>query len=111
MLLNKEQIIEIINRKPSKQYKNKFDSSLLNEYSYTAKEQLSVIQTFIYEKKGINCGEIKEPVGELCPSFINLGIKNGISPIQMMNKGDDLHAMDFAFNKAIYYFYEKYVKQ
>lgn len=111
MILAKEQIIEILQRKPNKQYKNKFDNSLLNEYTYNAREQLDVIQTFIKEKTGRDCGEIKEPIGELCPSFINLRIKYGISPMQMIGKGDDLNTMDFAFNKSIYYFYQKYIKE
>lgn len=107
MILNKEQILAILNRQPKK-LKNKFNGKIINEYSYTLEEQLNLIQTYIYFVKGIDVGDIKPPSGNMCASFINLAVSKGIHPINAMEKGNDLEAANFAMEISLKYFKNKY---
>lgn len=103
MLLNKQQILDIINKEPRK-LRDRLNGQVINEYSYTLDEQLNLIQTYIYSVKGVDVGNIKPSKGELCPSFVHLAVINGINPVFAMNKGSDLEAANFAMNVALKYF-------
>lgn len=107
MLLNEIQIKEILNRSPVV-LKNNATGQQINQYIYTGEEQLSLIQTFIKDKKGIDIGEIQTPRGELCPSFIELAIKRGIDPMIAMQKASDIDGFNFCFNCAFNYYYYKF---
>lgn len=106
-MLNKEQIIAIINKAPKK-LKHKLTGNYINEYNYTLEEQLGLIRVFIYDKTGKDVGEIKPPKGEMCPSFIQKAIEHSVSPVTAMGNGSDLIAADFAMNVALKYFKNKY---
>jgi len=107
MILSEEQIKNILAKQPKK-LRNKLTGEEINEYFYTDIEMLNVIQTFIYDKKGVDIGTIDRPRGMLCPSFVDLCIKRGVNPILAMSKSSDIDAMDFAFNQAFLHFKNKY---
>jgi len=106
MILSEEKIKEILNRSPVV-LKNNATGQQINQYIYTGEEQLSLIQTFIKDKKGIDIGEIQTPRGELCPSFMHLAIRRGIDPMIAMQKASDIDAMQCAFNVAFNYYWNK----
>ena len=106
MILSEEKIKEILNRSPVV-LKNNATGQQINQYIYTGEEQLSLIQTFIKDKKGIDIGEIQTLRGELCPSFIDLAIRRGIDPMIAMQKASDIDGVQCAFNVAFNYYWNK----
>lgn len=106
MILPEQQIKDVLNKTP-KLMKSKFGGSTINQFEYTQKELLDLIQTYIKERKNIDVGEIKLQQG-MCPSFVNLMIQKGINPLEAMQKADELHAFDYASWCAMNYFIEKF---
>lgn len=103
MILKEEDIKNILNRK-STVVSNRMLGINLNQYEYTSKELLNLVQTYIYEKKGINIGEIQEPKGNLCHSFLKIMVSKGIMDI---DKCSDFNALDVASNISLNYFSNK----
>jgi hypothetical protein len=108
MILTENQIKEILSKSP-KFMKNKFDNTFINQIEFQEKELFNLIQTYIYEKKNIDIGEIKNVKGEMCPSFIDFQInvlkRNHITALQNSN---DYNALDYASNYVINYYNNKY---
>lgn len=107
MLLNKEQILSIVNKEPKK-LKHRITETIINSYEYTVDEQLNIIETYIFEKTGNKTGQISPPKGEICPTFINHCLLNSVRGNMAMFRSSDLDAADFAMTIAIKYFKEKY---
>ena len=106
MILSEEKIKEILNRSPVV-LKNNATGQRINQYIYTGEEMLSLIQTFIKDKKGVDVGEIQTQRGEPCPSFIHLAIRRGIDPMIAMQKASDIDGVQCAFNVAFNYYWNK----
>lgn len=107
MILTEKDIKSILDKKP-RPLKNKLTNEIVNEYSYTEKENLDLIQTYIYSLKGVDVGQIESPKGELCPSFIKIMAQNGISGISAMQNASDFNAMSLAFDISLSYFNKKF---
>lgn len=107
MILKEEDIKNILNKK-STVVGNRSLGIKLNQYEYTAKELLDLVQTYIYEKKGIDVGNIQEPRGELCHSFFEICLKRTVS--MNIGKCSDFNALNVASDVALNYFYNKYIE-
>ncbi len=105
MILKEEDIKNILNRH-STIVGNRMLGVKLNQYEYTLKELLDLVQTYIYEKKGIDVGNIQEPRGEICPSFLEMFLKRTGS--MNIEKCSDFNALNVASDVALNYFYNKY---
>ena len=109
MLLSEQEIRKILDKDPKK-LKNKANGEIINEYTYELHEQLSLIQTYIKEKKRVDIGTINPPKGEVCMSFMQMALGKGIHPMVAMNKSSDIEAANFAFDRAMFYYRNKFKK-
>lgn len=44
---------------------------LLHKEKLTDIEMISVIKKYIYDRKGVDIGDVERPRGEICPSVLN----------------------------------------
>lgn len=102
MILKESEIKSIIEKK------GKVIKSGVIEYNYTMKEQLDLLQTYIFEKKKIDVGEIKEPQGKSCGHFIHFMINKGMNPIDAMQRGNDYNLFDYMLYFAFTYYINKF---
>ena len=105
MILKEEDIKNILNRH-STVVGNRMLGIKLNQYEYGVKELLDLIQTYIYENKGIDIGSIEKPKGDICASFLELYLK--ITGSMNINRCSDFNALNVASDVALNYFYNKY---
>lgn len=106
-MLSEQEIKNILSKEPKK-LRNSITNEIINSYNYTLQEQLGLIRRYIFDKKGVDVGDIIPPSGELCPSFVNLAVSKGINPMVVMSKPTDIDAANFAFDVALRYYYLKY---
>lgn len=107
MILDTQQIKEIIFKSPRK-LRNKLNGEEINEYSYSYKEQLNLVQTFIKQVKGVDVGEISPPKGTINGAFVDMCVRRGINPMLAVQRGSDLDSLEFAFNVCLNYYINKY---
>lgn len=93
MLLEESKIKEILERKP---------------FNIDWKEQNSIIQTYIKEKRGMDCGEIQAPTTQPCPSFMNLMFNKRVNPAIILQKGDEILANEFCFYIAANFYISRW---
>jgi len=105
MILTEQEIKKILSRIPTVMKSRVLDYTI-NQYEYTLKELLDLVQTYIYEKKGIDIGTIQEPEGDICPSFLKIVLSK--TGVMNMDKGSDFNALNIASDIALNYFYTKY---
>lgn len=106
MILQEQDIKNILNKIP-KVMKSNLGNFTINQYEYTQKEQLDLIQTYIKEKKGIDVGEINLTQGT-CHSFINFMVSNKLDIMTAMQRSDSLNALDYAFWYVTKYYVNKF---
>ena len=105
MILTEEQIKQILNKEP-KIVKYSLGDLNLKEYNYTEKELCDLIETYIYEKKGVKIKELKLSQG-VCPSFMNIVIKK-LGMFEAMQRSDSLIAFNYASWYCMRYYIEKF---
>ena len=105
-MINNEELYKIVN-KPPKQLRNKVTGELVNQYTFSTAEQLEVVRKYIFDVKNVDVGEIKQPNGTICNSFVHKAIQKGIHPMTVLQKGDDIHCLMFCFEQACVYYKNK----
>ncbi len=105
-MLNDTELYKIVNKEPRK-LQNKLTGELINEYTYSTAEQLEVVRKYIYDVKKVDVGEIQQPNGQICNSFVMTAIQSGQHPMTAMQRGSDIECLQFCFEQALKYYKNK----
>lgn len=84
--------------------------AIIGKTELTDVEQLETIRKYIYDRKGVDVGNIERPSGRICMSFLHGLINYFRNPMVGIHHAQDFQCMEYMYFYACKYYYNKFKK-